>query len=142
DVGLDFAIFWAFLIFLLNFIPTFGSLAATIFPVVFSILQFDTWTPVIILLVGILATQMIIGNFLEPKLLGNRLNISSLVVLISLSVWGTIWGVIGMILAVPLTVAIMIILSEFESTLPIAIWLSADGMPLDDAHETPTEVDE
>lgn len=126
-VGLDFAVFWAFLIFLLNFVPNIGSLLATTFPVLLALLQFDTLTEMFILLVGIATVQFSVANFLEPRLLGRALNISSLVVLISLSLWGAIWGVIGMVLSVPLTVTIMIILAEFPETKPIAIWLSADG---------------
>ncbi|HHG86522.1 MAG TPA: AI-2E family transporter [Bacteroidetes bacterium] len=126
-VGLDFAIFWAFLIFLLNFVPNIGSLIATAFPVLFSLLQFDTLTETFILLGAISLIQFAVSNFLEPRLLGNALNISGLVVLISLSLWGGIWGIIGMVLSVPLTVALMIILSQFPSTRVVAVWLSADG---------------
>lgn len=136
-VGLDFAIFWAFLIFLFNFVPTFGSMIATIFPSAFALLQFDSLTPVLGTFIGIMAIQLLVGNFIEPKLMGKTLNISSLVVLISLAVWGALWGVIGMVLAVPIMVILMIILSEFETTRAIAIWLSADGNIYDaESHET------
>ena len=73
------------------------------------------------------AIQFLMANFLEPKLMGNTLNISTMVVLLSLSVWGVIWGVAGMIFSVPITVIIIIVCAEFPSTRPVAIILSADG---------------
>lgn len=126
-VGLDFAIFWAFLIFLLNFIPNIGSLIATIFPALIALVQFETLTPFLIILVGVGAIQLIVGNLIEPRMMGSSLNISSLVVIIALTVWGSIWGIAGMILCVPITVIMMIILAQFPSTRPIAILLSEKG---------------
>ena len=71
--------------------------------------------------------KIVIGNVLEPRMMGKSLNLSSLVVIISLAVWGSIWGVTGMFLSVPITVLLMIVLAEFPQTRPIAILLSADG---------------
>ncbi|NBP74184.1 MAG: AI-2E family transporter, partial [Alphaproteobacteria bacterium] len=73
------------------------------------------------------AAQLVIGNVLEPRMMGKSLNLSSLVVIVSLAVWGSIWGVTGMFLSVPITVVLMIVLAEFKQTRPIAILLSADG---------------
>jgi predicted PurR-regulated permease PerM len=127
-VGLDFAIFWAFLIFLLNFIPNIGSLIATIFPALLSLVQFeDSLAPFLIILIGVGSIQLIVGNFLEPRMMGSSLNISSLVVILALTLWGAIWGIAGMILCVPITVILMLILAEFPSTRPIAILLSEKG---------------
>ena len=126
-IGLDFAAFWAFLIFLLNYIPSIGSLIATAFPSLMAILQFETLTPFIIILIGVGAIQLIVGNVIEPRMMGSSLNISSLVMILSLSLWGTLWGVSGMVLCVPITVIMMIIFAQFESTKPIAILLSANG---------------
>jgi predicted PurR-regulated permease PerM len=126
-VGLDFAIFWAFLIFLLNFIPNIGSLIATTFPAIVAILQFETLGPFFIILIGVGTIQLIVGNFVEPKMMGSSLNISSLVVIIALAVWGVIWGIPGMILCVPITVMMMIIMAQFPNTRPIAILLSEKG---------------
>jgi predicted PurR-regulated permease PerM len=127
-VGLEYAIFWSFLIFLMNFIPVIGSLVATSLPVLFSILQFESLTNTLILLVVIAGLYFSIANLLEPRLLGRTLNISGLVVLISLSLWGAIWGIIGMILSVPIMVTLIIILSEFPSTRAVAVWMSSDGI--------------
>ncbi len=123
----DAPVFWAFLIFLLNYIPTIGSLIATVFPAVFALLQFgDIATSLYVLgLVGLI--QLIIGNIVEPKIMGRSLNISSLVVILSLSFWGAIWGVTGMILSVPITVVMIILFSEFPQTRFIAIMLSDKG---------------
>lgn len=126
-IGIDAPLFWAFLIFILNFIPTIGSLIATIFPTIFAILQFGEFTPGFLVLAIIGSIQIIVGNFIEPKLMGNTLNISPLVVFLTLSVWGVIWGVTGMLLSVPITVILIIIMSEFPGTKPFAILLSQRG---------------
>ncbi len=126
-IGVDSAFFWAFLIFLLNYIPTIGSLIATIFPALMSLLQTGSFTPFILVLVCVGVIQLIVGNILEPRMMGNSLNISSLVVLIALALWGSIWGVVGMILSVPVTVMMIIIFAQFPKTKDIAIMLSGDG---------------
>lgn len=126
-IGVDFPMFWAILIFLLNYIPTIGSLIATVFPALTALLQFGEMGPFIWVLSCIGAIQLVVGNFIEPKLMGNSLNISSLVVLLSLAFWGLVWGVVGMILCVPITVVMIILFSRFEATRPIAILLSGTG---------------
>ncbi|HPF51021.1 MAG TPA: AI-2E family transporter [Draconibacterium sp.] len=126
-IGVDAPLFWAFLIFVLNFIPTIGSLIATAFPTIFAILQFGELTPGIVVLAVVGAIQMIIGNIVEPKLMGNSLNISPLVVFLTLAIWGVIWGISGMLLSVPITVILIIVMSEFPGTRPLAILLSQKG---------------
>lgn len=134
-IGLDFAIFWAFIIFLLNYIPSVGSLIATAFPALMSLLQFDTLTPFLIVLIAVGSIQLVVGNLIEPRMMGSSLNISSLVVILSLSLWGTLWGVPGMVLCVPMTVIMMIIFAQFESTKPVAILLSANGSVVEESVE-------
>lgn len=126
-VGLDFAKFWALLIFFLNFIPNIGAIIAIAFPTALAALQFTGWIPFIEVILGLGAIQFIIGNLIEPRFLSNSLNLSPLVILIALAVWGAIWGILGMFLAVPITVMVMIIFAHFEKTRPIAILLSQDG---------------
>ncbi len=126
-LGVDSAMFWAFLIFALNYIPTIGSLVATVFPAVFSLLQFGEFMPFILILVLIGAIQQIVGNLIEPKLMGKSLNVSPMVTIIALAIWGQIWGVVGMLLSVPITVGIIIVLSQFVSTHKAAILLSEKG---------------
>ncbi len=126
-IGVDFPVFWAFLIFLLNFIPTIGSIVATIFPSVVALVQFDTLGPFFAVLFIIAGLQFLIGSFLEPRLLGNSLNISPFVIILSLVLWGLIWGVVGMLLCVPLTVIMIIVLAQFPTTRGVAILLSQNG---------------
>ncbi len=126
-VGVDSAPFWAFLIFLLNYIPTIGSLVATSFPAIFCLLQFGELTPFMIVLVAVGSIQVIVGNIIEPRVFGKSLNLSPIVTILSLAVWGKIWGVTGMVLSVPITVIMIIIFSQFEKTKSIAILLSESG---------------
>lgn len=126
-IGVDAPVFWGLIIFLLNYIPTVGSLIATLFPVAFCLLQFPDITPAILTLVTVGTIQVIIGNVLEPKLVGSSMNLSALVTILALSLWGIIWGITGMILSVPITVIMVIIFSKFEQTKNIAIMLSDKG---------------
>ncbi len=125
--GLPYAALFGFIAFLLNYIPTIGSLIAVIFPSLLSLVYFDTLTPFIAITLGLGAVQFILGNLVEPRLMGTQLNISPLVIMISLSFWGALWGVIGMVLCVPLVVLAIIICAQFPSSRPIAILLSGDG---------------
>ncbi|GAB1453027.1 AI-2E family transporter [Draconibacterium sp.] len=126
-IGVDAPAFWAFIIFILNFIPTIGSLIATVFPAIFALLQFGQFKEGILILGIVGSIQLIVGNFIEPNLMGNSLNISPLVVLLTLALWGVMWGITGMLLSVPVTVILIIIMAEFPSTRPFAILLSQDG---------------
>lgn len=126
-VGMDFPVFWAFFIFLINWIPTIGTLLSVVLPSLFALVQFNSWSPAIVIMVGIVAVQTLMINLVEPRVLGRLLNISGLVVMLSLVLWGMIWGIVGMVLSVPIMVSLIIILSNFPSTHTIAIWLSADG---------------
>ncbi|MFT5610246.1 MAG: AI-2 transport protein TqsA [Arenicella sp.] len=126
-VGVDFAGFWAFTIFLLNFIPTVGSIIATLFPAVLALIQFETVFQFIVVLMAVGAVQIVVGNFLEPKLMGRSLNVSPFVVMLSLTLWGSIWGIAGMFLSVPITVMMLIVFAHFERTRYLAILLSGDG---------------
>ncbi|MFK7953720.1 MAG: AI-2E family transporter [Ekhidna sp.] len=125
--GLDGAMLWAILIFVLNYIPTIGSLIATLFPALFAIMQFGELMPFVYILVTVGIIQLIVGNVLEPKIMGKSLNISPLVVVLSLTIWGAIWGIIGAILSVPITVMIIIVFEEIPSLRPIAIMLTEKG---------------
>jgi len=126
-VGVDFASFWAFAIFLLNYIPIIGSVIATLFPALLTLIQFDTFTPFLIVGIGLISAQFIVGNVIEPKLMGKSLNLSPLVVLLSLALWGSLWGIPGMFLCVPIMVILLIILSHFSATRPLAVLLSERG---------------
>jgi len=125
--GVDFALFWAFLIFLLNYIPTVWSIIAVFFPVTFSLVQFESFYLFTLLLLALGGIQLLIGNIIEPRLMGNKLNLSPLVILLSLLFWWQIWWVVGMLLCVPIMVIINIILAHIPVTRPIAILLSEQG---------------
>ncbi len=126
-IGVEAALFWAFLIFTLNYIPTIGSLIATVFPAIFSLFQFGDFMPFILIILLIGGIQMVVGNLIEPRLMGKTLNVSPMVTIIALTLWGQLWGVVGMLLSVPITVIMIIILSQFKSTQKIAIILSEEG---------------
>lgn len=126
-VGVDFAGFWAVMLFFLYYIPTVGSILAILAPAILTLVQFDNLTPFLIVLLVIGTVQIVTANVLEPALMGRSLNLSPLVVIVSLIVWGTIWGVVGMFLCVPIMVVALIVLAQFETTRPVAVLLSADG---------------
>lgn len=126
-VDVDFAGVWALLIFLLNFIPTIGSIIATIFPALIALAQSDGYTLFLVVLFGIGALQVCIGNILEPRLMGSSFNLSPIIILLNLALWGYIWGIPGMFLCVPFLIIVTIILSHFPQTRPMAIILSSDG---------------
>jgi predicted PurR-regulated permease PerM len=126
-VGVDFASFWAFAIFLLNYIPIVGSTVATIFPALLTLIQFDTFAPFLIVGIGLTSAQFAVGNVIEPKLMGSSLNLSPMVVVLSLVLWGSLWGIPGMFLCVPIMVILLIVLSHFDATRPIAVMLSEHG---------------
>lgn len=126
-IGIDAPLFWAFLIFLLNYIPTVGSLIATLFPACMALLQSGELNLALMVIAAVGAIQLIVGNIIEPKVMGNSLNVSSLVVILALSFWGAIWGITGMVLSVPITVIMIILFGQFETTRKIAILLSDRG---------------
>ena len=125
--GLDFAIFWAFLIFFLNFIPSVGSIIAVSFPMLLTLIQFESYYPFVFIGSALIGIQILMWNIIEPRFMGNKLNLSPLVIIIALGFWWTIWRVLGMLLSVPIMVIINIILSKFPSTRSIAILLSEKG---------------
>jgi predicted PurR-regulated permease PerM len=127
SVGVDLAEFWAALIFALSYIPYIGAWLGVVFPTALCLIQFETLTPFLIT-AGLLALiQFVCGSILEPRIMGKGLNISPLVMLLALTVWGAMWGIAGMFLSVPVMVVVMIVCSHFEATRKLAIILSADG---------------
>jgi len=125
--GIEFAVFWAFLIGVTNYIPYVGSFIGVLFPVALAIVQFGAPGPVLALGAALTAAQITVGNFVEPFVMGNSLNLSPMVIMLSLVVWSALWGLPGAILAVPITASLMIVLSEFPQTRVIAVLLSREG---------------
>ncbi|WP_370336471.1 AI-2E family transporter [Parvularcula marina] len=127
-LGTDFAGFWALLIFVFGYVPIVGAVIAISLPVLLTLLAPDGGLGKAALTLLLLAgAEQSISSFVEPRVMGKSLNLSPLVILISLATWGSIWGFAGMLLSVPLTVVALITLSQFEATRPIAIMLSDNG---------------
>jgi predicted PurR-regulated permease PerM len=139
-IGLENALFWSFLIFFLNYIPTIGSIAAVVLTTAVALVQFPTLGPVVAVFAGVGVWQFVIGNFIQPRMTGESLNLSAVVVLLALAIFGLMWGIVGAFLAAPLTIMLMIVLAQFPSTRWIAVLLSADGKPTPDT-EAPNRSD-
>jgi predicted PurR-regulated permease PerM len=123
-IGIKFALLWGFVAFLLDYIPYVGSLVAIIFPIFLSVLQFPhSWIPLIAGIILILI-QLFMGNYLDPEMMGNRFNLSPIIIIFSLFFWGYVWGFVGTFLAVPITAIIKIIIQNIEPLKPIAVLMS------------------
>lgn len=126
-VGIDFAAFLGLLAFLANYIPYLGSAVGIVAPAIVALLQTGEWSLAAVVMGVLVATHALIGNVLEPRMMGRSLNLSPLLMIVALAVWGSIWGVAGMLLAVPLMVMTMISLAQFPKTRPIAVFMSENG---------------
>jgi len=110
--GVKFAFLWAFLTFILNFIPIVGSLVAVILPALMGIIQFDSYSTAVILLILLVSGQMIFGNIVEPVLMGSGLSLNTITTMFGLVFWGFLWGASGMLLSVPLVVIFKLIMEQ------------------------------
>ena len=124
----DFASFWGGVAFLLNFIPYIGSILNIALPALIALVQFNDLPSFLAVLVCLSALHIIIGHGLDPFLMGKNLNLSPIFIISSLALWGMIWGVAGMFLAIPILAMIVITLSQFPSTRPMAVLLSKTGV--------------
>ncbi len=122
---IPFAIIWGILAFLLNFIPNIGSVIATILPLTIALIQVNSWSKLFWLALALIAIQMVVGNIIDPRVMGRSLNLSPLVVLFSLMFWGWLWGIIGMFLAVPIAVIIKIILENIQPLRFLSVMMSS-----------------
>jgi predicted PurR-regulated permease PerM len=120
----DFAGFWGLVTFILNFIPNVGSLIAAIPPILVAWITQDLWVAVKTA-VGLTCIQLVLGSFLDPRIVGAQLKLSPLVIILSMIAWGLLWGPIGMILSVPIMVSVKIVCSHVEGLQPIATLLQA-----------------
>ena len=121
-LGVEFAIFWGLVAFVLNFIPNLGSIIAAVPTTLLAMVQIGVGRALLVAL-GYLVVNMVIGNFIEPPLLGRRLGLSTLVVVLSLVFWGWVWGPVGMLLSVPLTMVVKILLENTEEFRWVAVLL-------------------
>lgn len=123
-LGIDYAVLWGLLAFLLNFVPTLGSILAAIPAVLLALVQLGGGSALLVAL-GFLVVNVGIGNVLEPRMMGRGLNLAALIVFLSLVFWGWVLGPVGMLLSVPLTMTVKIALESFEDTRWIGIMLGA-----------------
>ena len=127
-VGLDFAETWGLLAFALNFIPMIGPTLATLIPTIVSLVQFDSIGPALIVALVCGFVQFLVGNILEPAIIGRRLNLAPIMVILSLTIWGALWGIAGAFLSVPITVCLLIVFEHIPATRGVATLMSEDGL--------------
>ena len=124
---IDFPLVWGFLAFVLNFVPTFGSIISCSLTISFSFIQcYPSFFPVILISIAVILINLILGNIVEPRIEGENLGISPFVILVSLSLWGWLWGFLGLILSVPLMVIIKIFCENISTLRPIGILLGSE----------------
>jgi AI-2 transport protein TqsA len=133
-LGLRMASLFGVLAFLLNFIPSIGSIVATLLPIPMALIQSESLTFLFTVIALPGSVQVTIGNVIEPKLMGEGLELHPATILLSLAFWGLLWGLVGMVLAVPITASVRIVLMRFETTRPIGDLLAGklpaeDGLP-------------
>jgi AI-2 transport protein TqsA len=121
-LGLDFPLFWGLLAFLLNYVPNVGSILAAIPAMMLAAIQLGLGSALIVGL-GYLVINLVLGNFVEPMLMGRRLGLSTLVVILSLLFWGWTWGPVGMLLSLPLTMIVKIMLENSSDLRWVALLL-------------------
>ena len=130
--GVDFAVVWGLLTFVLNFIPNIGSLIATLCPILVALFEYGFGFTTISMTILLLLNQNIIGNIIEPHYLGRHMDLSPVFVLFSLIFWGWIWGIVGMFLAVPIAATMKILFSNIEPLKPLAILMGKKTNDKDD----------
>ncbi len=127
-IGLDLALIWGLLNFLLNFIPLIGNIVGIVPPTLYAVMQFDGWTMPAITFAGFCALQVIISNFVYPLLQSRGLAMAPVTVILALLFWGWAWGFVGALFAVPLTAAMLTAMQKFERTKPLAAVLKSSEM--------------
>jgi predicted PurR-regulated permease PerM len=127
-LGVDFPILWGFLAFLLHYVPNIGALIASVPAVFLALIQFGIG-PAALAAAGYLSVNFILGNIVEPMLMGRRLGLSTLVVFLSLIFWGGLLGLIGVVLCIPLTMTLKFVCENNKSTHWIAVLLGPEMSP-------------
>ena len=127
-LNVDYPVLWGLIAFFFNYVPNIGSFIAAVPPVLLALIQYDfKWA--MVMAIGYAAINGIIGNFVEPRMMGKGLGLSTLVVFLSLVFWGWVLGPVGMLLSVPLTMIVKIALENFEQTRWLAILLGTNPEP-------------
>jgi len=127
--GVDFAPLLALLTFFLHFIPNIGSIVSSILPAFVYLLQTGNFADVVMMSAVLTGSQVVIGNVIEPKIMGNSLDLSPVLVLFALAYWGFMWGVVGMIISVPIMAIIKTLLEAFEGTRPLGLLMAGKVLP-------------
>ncbi len=125
SLRIPYALLFAILTFFLNFIPYFGSLIAGLLPAIVAVAIEPSIDKAVIIGITYITVNVVLGSFVEPKIMGRELDLSPLVIIVSVVVWGSLWGVVGAFLAVPLMATAQIVLASSEPTRPIAVMLSS-----------------
>ncbi|MCC5989754.1 MAG: AI-2E family transporter [Pararhodobacter sp.] len=139
--GLEFAAPMAILTFILNYLPSVGSIIATFLIALVAYMQLTEPATALLIFVLVGMIQFMLGSVIDPMLMGRTLRVSSFGIIISMAFWGALWGVPGMFLAVPIMVATMIVCSHIPSARPVAVLLSREGLPELDHEEQLTRTD-
>lgn len=140
-MGLDFPVLLGLIAFVLNYVPTIGSIIAAVPAIILSLIQFGTLGHAVVVVIGYLGVNIIFGNLIEPQLLGRRLGLSTLVVILSLMFWAWVWGPVGALLAVPLTMVVKIMLENTQDLRWVAVLLDKEP-PVSAGAAGPAAVDE
>lgn len=119
--GVDFAELIALITFLMHYLPNIGSFLSTVIPGVVALVQFGSIGEAVLIVVILIVMQNVIGNIIEPKIMGTSLDLSPVLVLFALAFWGWMWGVVGMILSVPIMAVTKVVLENIPGTRPLAI---------------------
>ncbi len=117
--GVEFFVLWGVLAFVLHFIPYVGSYAAALLPVAMVFIQF-TPAAALLMLAVLVVIQLVLGSYVEPRVMGRELKLSPLFIVLALAFWGWVWGIVGVFLAVPITATIKIVMENFSGTRGIA----------------------
>jgi predicted PurR-regulated permease PerM len=125
-LGIDFPMIWGLLAFLLNYVPNLGSIIAAIPAVLLAYIQYDPGRMLLVAF-GYVVINVVFGNFIEPRMMGRKLGLSTLVVFLSLVFWGWLWGPVGMLLSVPMTMIVKITLESYESTQWLGILMDSES---------------
>jgi AI-2 transport protein TqsA len=125
-LGVDFPLLWGLVAFLLNYVPSLGSIIAALPPVTLAFIQFGVGRALLVA-IGYVVTNIVLGQFVEPRFQGRGLGLSTLVVFLSLVFWGWVWGPVGMLLSVPLTMSLKLALSSNKETRWLAVLLGSEA---------------
>jgi len=124
--NVDLALLWSVLTFLLMFIPSVGSVIAMMIPITVAFIQFEHPSEAVLVSVILIVSQVIIGSVITPKIMGTSMNLSPLLILLSMVFWGWVWGLLGAILAVPITSTLFVVFENIESLKPLAVLMSSE----------------